>query len=39
MSKIKTGIVGLGRLGLHHATDIKDNIPDAELVAACSIIE
>ena len=39
MGKIKTGIVGLGRLGLHHAMDIKNNIPEAELVAACSIVQ
>ncbi len=37
MKKIKTGIVGLGRLGLQHAIDIKYNLPEAELVAACSI--
>ncbi len=39
MTRIKTGIVGLGRLGLHHAMDIKNNIPEAQLIAACSIFE
>jgi len=37
MRKIKTGIVGLGRLGFQHASDIKNKVPDAELVAACSV--
>ena len=29
----------MGRLGLQHAIDIKYNLPEAELVAACSILE
>jgi len=38
MKKIKTGIVGLGRLGMHHAEDLLCRIPEAELVAACSVV-
>jgi len=38
MKKIKTGIVGLGRLGMHHAEDLFCRIPEAELVAACSVV-
>lgn len=38
MKKIKTGIVGLGRLGFHHAGDLMFRIPECELVAACSVV-
>ncbi len=38
MRKIKTGIVGLGRLGRLHAHNIAFNIPNAELVAVCSVV-
>jgi myo-inositol 2-dehydrogenase/D-chiro-inositol 1-dehydrogenase len=37
MSKVKFGIVGLGRLGFTHATNIAGRIKNAELVAACSL--
>ena len=38
IKKIKVGIVGLGRLGRLHASNIAFNIPNAELIAVCSII-
>lgn len=38
MKKIRTAIVGLGRLGFHHAQDLMFRIPEADLVAACSIV-
>jgi len=34
---VKFGIVGLGRLGKIHATNIAKNVPGAGLVAACSL--
>lgn len=37
MGKVKVGIVGLGRLGKKYATNLAFKIPQAELVAACSI--
>ena len=37
MKKIKIGIVGLGRLGRKHAENIAFRIPNAELIAVCSI--
>lgn len=37
MEKLRIGIAGLGRLGKVHANNIANKIPDAELVAACSI--
>lgn len=37
MKKVKVGIVGLGRLGMNHAQNLMFKIPNAELVAACSI--
>lgn len=37
MSKIKIGLVGLGRLGMTHATNIATNIPEMDLVAICSL--
>ncbi|WZL72095.1 inositol 2-dehydrogenase [Clostridiaceae bacterium 35-E11] len=39
MQKVKIGIVGLGRLGRKHAENIAFRIPNAELMAVCSIIE
>lgn len=39
MKKIKTGIVGLGGLGKTHAYHIANVIPQAELTAACSLVE
>lgn len=37
MKKVKVGIVGLGRLGMRHANNLMFQIPNAELVAACSV--
>jgi len=37
MSKLKIGIVGLGRLGFTHAGNIAGRIKGAQLVAACSL--
>jgi myo-inositol 2-dehydrogenase / D-chiro-inositol 1-dehydrogenase len=39
MKKIKIGVVGLGRLGIKHAENVAFRIPNAELIAVCSIIE
>jgi len=40
MSKeVKIGIVGLGRLGRHHAENLAWHVKDAALVSACSIVE
>ena len=39
MKKIKVGIAGLGRLGKVHAQNLAYKIPNAELTAACSIVE
>lgn len=39
MRRIKTAVVGLGRLGYQHAYDVMFRIPEAELVAACSVVE
>jgi len=39
MKKVKVGIVGLGRLGSAHARNIAFKIPNAELTAACSVVE
>lgn len=39
MEKIKVGIVGLGRLGIEHAKNLAFRIPNAELIAICSIEE
>ncbi|WP_317978354.1 inositol 2-dehydrogenase [Niallia endozanthoxylica] len=39
MNEIRVGIVGLGRLGKAHATNIAQNVPGAKLVAACSFVE
>jgi myo-inositol 2-dehydrogenase/D-chiro-inositol 1-dehydrogenase len=39
MKKVKVGIVGLGRLGMDHARNIAFNIPNAQLFAACSVMQ
>ena len=39
MKKLRIGIAGLGRLGKVHAQNIAYKIPNAELVAACSIVQ
>lgn len=39
MSKVKLGIVGLGRLGREHAANINYNITNAELTAVCSAVQ
>ena len=36
---IKTGIIGLGRLGKTHAENLVYRVPNIELVAACSIVD
>ncbi|MGY6172518.1 Gfo/Idh/MocA family oxidoreductase [Candidatus Mycoplasma pogonae] len=36
MAKIKIGVVGLGRMGFTHAQNIKNLVPDGELIALCS---
>ena len=38
MKKLRTGIVGLGRLGRIHAANIAYRIPNMTLVAACSLV-
>ena len=38
MKKIRIGIVGLGRLGKHHAHNLRFQVHQAELAAACSIV-
>lgn len=38
MSKVKLAVVGLGRMGREHASNIKYQIPEAELVAVCSVV-
>ena len=35
-SRLRIGIVGLGRLGRRHAQNLAQRVPSAELVAACS---
>jgi len=39
MKKIKMGVVGLGRLGKKHAENVAFRIPNAVLLAVCSVIE
>lgn len=39
MGKKRIGIIGLGRLGLEHASNIHNHIPEAELTAACSVVD
>lgn len=39
MKKIRMGVVGLGRLGKKHTENIAFRIPNAELIAACSIVK
>ncbi|MEG0050879.1 MAG: Gfo/Idh/MocA family oxidoreductase [Terrisporobacter sp.] len=39
MKTVKFGIVGLGRLGKSHAENIAFKIPNAELLAVCSVVE
>ncbi len=35
MDKVRIGSAGLGRLGMQHAQNIADKVPDADLVALC----
>ncbi|HOV94896.1 MAG TPA: Gfo/Idh/MocA family oxidoreductase [Spirochaetales bacterium] len=37
--RVKIGIVGLGRLGKHHAENLAWHTKDAALVAACSLVQ
>ncbi|MGI6153215.1 MAG: Gfo/Idh/MocA family protein [Christensenellaceae bacterium] len=39
MKPVNVGIIGLGRLGMVHAKDLMFNIPEANLTAACSVID
>ncbi|MCT4593867.1 MAG: inositol 2-dehydrogenase [Anaeromicrobium sp.] len=39
MKKVKVGIVGLGRLGIEHARNLAFKIPNAELIAVCSVVQ
>lgn len=39
MERVRLGIVGLGRLGRHHAENIRFRIPRAELRAVCSVVK
>lgn len=39
MTKVKVGIVGLGRLGRQHAENLAFRIPNCELLAVCSVIQ
>lgn len=39
MRRVKIGIVGLGRLGLEHARNLAFKIPNAELIAVCSVVQ
>ena len=36
--KIRTALIGLGRLGKRYAAMLRDQLPAADLVAACSIV-
>jgi myo-inositol 2-dehydrogenase/D-chiro-inositol 1-dehydrogenase len=38
-SRLRIGIVGLGRLGRRHARNLAQRIPEAEVVAACSPVK
>ena len=37
--KIKVGLVGYGRLGKAYAQNLKKYIPNADLIAVCSLVE
>jgi myo-inositol 2-dehydrogenase/D-chiro-inositol 1-dehydrogenase len=39
MEKIRLGIIGLGRLGRKHAENLFYKIPNAELIALCSVVQ
>lgn len=39
MSKVKLGIIGLGRLGMRHASNIHQRVDFAELTAVCSVMQ
>ncbi|MCW3489986.1 Gfo/Idh/MocA family protein [Dethiobacter alkaliphilus] len=39
MDKLKVGLIGLGRLGREHASNIHYKIPQAELTAICSSVQ
>lgn len=39
MPNIKVGIIGLGRLGKVHASNLAFKVPNCELYAACSMVE
>lgn len=37
MKTVKIGVIGLGRLGMEHATNISSRVPGAELAAVCDV--
>jgi myo-inositol 2-dehydrogenase / D-chiro-inositol 1-dehydrogenase len=37
--RLRVGIVGLGRMGRHHAENLARRVPSAELVAVCSPVD
>lgn len=39
MKKLKIGIIGVGRLGYEHASNIANRVPNTELVAVCDANE
>ena len=36
MKNIRFGVIGVGRMGLEHAMNIRSRVPGAELAALCS---
>lgn len=38
-NRINVGIVGLGRLGRIHANNLRNKIPNINLIAACSVVD
>lgn len=39
MKKLKCGVIGLGRLGFRHATNLAANIPEADLIAVSDVFQ
>ena len=37
MKTVKIGVVGLGRLGMEHVTNLSSRVPGAELTAVCDV--
>lgn len=36
MKRIRYGVIGVGRMGMEHARNLKDRVPGAELTAVCA---